>query len=79
MNHKEWHSHKGYEMSKLYAMSWGMTYFLINFDKGKYHRGFLKYIQLMNTGGGRRDTFEKCVGKKPEELEKEFRKYWKNK
>lgn len=46
----------------LYAQGWGVTYFLIHADDGKYQQAFVNYLRLLSNGKKQEDAFNEAFG-----------------
>ena len=46
----------------LYAQAWGVTYFLIHGDNGKYQDLFVKYLRLLSNGKKQEQAFAEAFG-----------------
>jgi len=49
-------------MSHMYDMAWAVTYWLIHFKNGKYRSSLEEYLNLLNSGRGKEECFEKVFG-----------------
>ncbi len=60
-----------------YSLAWSFVYYLTHAEKGKYRRGFTKFLRAMN-GAGKRpvsEVFRRATGRSLKDLQRGWRAY----